>query len=148
MIERRLKTCILVYLWLALAEDTMLFVMTWLAPDTWFRVVHATAPAGLETAFLRRTGGQWAAFALAQAITLWRWQKNPVWLAITAGVRFSDLFTDLLYVLDVPSLTTLGWVLLLPPPVLNLVGVVIMLLGYEQARRAVPITGATAHRRL
>jgi hypothetical protein len=148
MIERRLMTAILVYLWLALAEDTVLFVMTLLAPDIWFRVLHAAAPAGLETAFLRRTGGQWAAFALAQAIALWRWRKDPVWLAVAAGVRFSDLFTDLLYVLDVPSLTALGWVLLLPPPVLNLVGVVIMLLGYKQARRAVPISGATAHPRL
>ena len=148
MIERRLKTSILVYLWLALAEDTVLFVMTWLAPDIWFRVLHAAAPAGLEIAFLRRTGGQWAAFALAQAIALWRWRKDPVWLAVAAGVRFSDLFTDLLYVLDVRSLTTLGWALLLPPPVLNLVGVVIMLLGYKQARRTVPISEAIARPRL
>lgn len=147
MIGRRLKTAILLYLWLALAEDTILFVMTWIAPDIWFRVLHAAAPAGLETAFLRRTGGQWAAFALAQAITLWRWRKDPVWLAVTAGVRFSDLFTDLLYVLDVPFLTGRGWALLLPPPVLNLVGVVIMLLGYKQARGAVAATGTTAYPR-
>ena len=139
MIERRLKAAILIYLWVGLAEDTMLFVMTWVAPGLWFRVFHATAPAGLETSLLRRTGGQWAAFALAQAITLWRWRKNPVWLAVTAGVRFSDLFTDVLYVLSVPSLTSIGWVLLLPPPVLNLVGVVIMLLGCKQAMR--PDTG-------
>jgi hypothetical protein len=108
--------------------------MSWLAPDVWFRLFHATAPAGLETALLRRAGGQWAAFALAQAITLWRWPKEPVWLAVTAGVRFSDLFTDLSYIVAVPSLTTAGWILLLPPAVLNLVGVVIMLRGYRQAR--------------
>src|SRR5262252_8233479 len=143
MIERRLKAAILIYLWLALAEDTILFVMTWVAPDLWFRVFHAAVPSPLETAFLRRTGGQWAAFALAQALTLWRWQKNPVWLAVAAGVRFSDLFTDLLYVLNVPTLTTLGWVLLLPPPVLNLIGVVIMLLGYKQAVRSVAGSGVT-----
>src|SRR5262245_36110289 len=102
MIRRGLRTLILLYLWLALAEDTILFVMTWIAPDIWFRILHAAAPAGLEIAFLRRSGGQWAAFALAQAITLWRWRKNPVWLGVAAGVRFSDLFTDLLYVLNVP----------------------------------------------
>jgi hypothetical protein len=138
VIERRLRTVILVYLWVALAEDTILFLMAWLAPDLWFRVFHAAAPAGLETALLRRSAGQWAAFALAQAITLWRWRKEPVWLAVAAGVRFSDLFTDISYILAVPSLTMLGWVFLLPPPLLNLIGVAIMLRGYEQARRTSP----------
>ena len=137
MIERRLKTLILLFLWIALVEDTFLFLMSWLAPDMWFRLFHAGAPAGFDIAFLRRSGGQWAAFALAQAITLWRWKKNPVWLPITAGVRFSDLFTDLSYILAVPSLTTMGWCLLLPPPFLNFVGVVIMLRGYKQARKTV-----------
>jgi hypothetical protein len=146
MIERRLKTAILLYLWVALVEDSILFVMTWIAPEVWFRLFHAAAPTQLEIAFLRRTGGQWAAFALAQAIALWRWKKDPVWLAVVAGVRFSDLFTDLIYVLTVPSLTRLGWALLLPPPVLNLIGVVIMLLGYKQARKPVSETGAAAAR--
>ena len=135
MIERRLRIAILIFLWAALVEDTFLFVMAWVAPEHWFRVFHATVPAGLETAFLRRSAGQWAAFALAQAITLWRWKKDPIWLVITAGVRFSDLFTDISYVVAVPSLTTLGWVFLLPPPVLNLIGVVIMLRGYQQIQR-------------
>jgi hypothetical protein len=132
MIQRPLRTIILLYLWLALIEDTLLFLMAWLAPDLWFRVFHATTPAGLEIAFLRRSAGQWAAFALAQAITLWRWRDKPVWLPITAGVRFSDLFTDLSYIIASPSLTRAGWLLLTPPAVLNLVGVVIMLAGYRQ----------------
>ena len=132
MIDGRLKTVIVIYLWAALAEDTVIFVLAWLAPEIWFRIFHAGVPAGLENALLRRSAGQWAAFALAQAITLWRWPKDPVWLAVSAGVRFSDLFTDVSYILAVPSLTPLGWVLLLPPPFLNLLGVVIMLRGYRQ----------------
>ena len=141
MIERRLKTIIIIYLWAALVEDAVLFVMAWIAPDIWFRVFHSGVPAGLENALLRRSAGQWAAFALAQAVTLWRWQKEPVWLAVTAGVRFSDLFTDVSYIVAVPSLTTLGWILLVPPPFLNLIGVVIMLAGYRQARMAVEAVG-------
>jgi hypothetical protein len=135
VIGRRLKTVIVIYLWAALVEDTVLFLMAWLAPDVWFQAFHGMTAKGFETAFLRRSGGQWAAFSLAQAITLWRWRKNPVWLAVEAGVRFSDLFTDISYVVAVPSLTILGWVFLLPPPVLNFIGVVIMLRGYEQAQR-------------
>src|SRR5262249_60114826 len=105
MIERRLRTIIVIYLWAALVEDTLLFLLAWLAPDLWFRIFHHATPAGLESALLRRSAGQWAAFALAQAITLWRWQKDPVWLAVAAGVRFSDLFTDLSYIIAVPYLT-------------------------------------------
>ena len=111
-----------------------LFLIARLAPDLWFRLLHNVAPAGLDIAFLRRSAGQWAAFALAQGITLSRWRKTPVWLAIVAGVRFSDLFTDISYLLAVPYLTTLGWICLLPPPLLNLAGVLIMLLGYREAR--------------
>jgi hypothetical protein len=135
-IERRLRIAILIYLWVALVEDTSLFLMAWLWPDVWFRAFHGAAPAGLEIAFLRRSAGQWAAFALAQGIALWRWKKDPVWLVIVAGVRFSDLFTDISYILAVPSLTTFGWACLLPPPLLNLVGVIIMLRGYKQATAA------------
>jgi len=132
--ERRLKIAILIFLWAALVEDTCLFLMAWFHPDAWFHYLHGVAPAGLDIAFLRRSAGQWAAFALAQGIALWRWKKEPLWLVIVAGVRFSDLFTDISYVLSVPSLTTLGWVCLLPPPLLNLIGVVIMLRGYKERR--------------
>jgi len=135
MIDRRLKTLIVIYLCAATLEDTVIFVLAWLDPAIWFRLLHASVPAGLENALLRRSAGQWAAFALAQAITLWRWRKDPVWLAVSAGVRFSDLFTDVSYILAVPSLTTAGWILLVPPFFLNLVGVVIMLWGYRQATR-------------
>ena len=139
MIERRLKILILIFLWVATMEDTFLFLMAWFAPDLWFKVFHASVPAGLEVAFLRRSAGQWAAFALAQAITLWRWQKQPVWLPITAGIRFSDLFTDISYILAVPSLTPIGWILLLPPPLLNLIGVIILLRGYSQIQNSTQI---------
>jgi hypothetical protein len=134
LIERRLKALILIFLWCATVEDTLLFLMAWLKPDLWFSVFHHAAPAGLDVAFLRRSAGQWLAFACCQAFTLRCWKKNAVWLAVSAGVRFSDLFTDLSFVMSVPSLTTAGWVLLLPPALLNLVGVVILLRGYEQIR--------------
>ncbi len=134
MIKQPLKALILIFLWGALLEDSIIFVMSWLAPDVWFRLLHHAAPASLDVAFLRRSGGQWAAFALAQAIALWRWRKQPIWLPIVAGVRFSDLFTDISYILAVPSLTTLGWWVLIPPPLLNFIGVVILLRGYRQAR--------------
>ena len=134
MIEKRLRTLILIYLWIAFLEDTGLFLMAWFAPDLWFRLFHETAPLGLDVALLRRSAGQWLAFALAQGIALWKWKVDPIWLVVVAGVRFSDLFTDISYILAVPSLTTFGWMCLLPPPLLNLVGVIIMIRGYRQTQ--------------
>jgi hypothetical protein len=134
--ERHLRALILVFLWGALIEDTFLVAMAWLAPDLWFRVFHASTPQGLEVAFLRRSAGQWAAFSLAQAIALLRWRREPLWLVIAAGARFSDLFTDLSYVLAATSLTKVGWALLLPPPFLNLLGVVILVQGYRLSRHS------------
>ena len=69
MIAQRLKIAILIYLWAALLEDTSLFLIAWLVPDLWFRLLHGTAPAGFDIAFLRRSAWQWAAFALAQHCT-------------------------------------------------------------------------------
>jgi len=67
-----------------------------------------------------------------------------VWLAVEAGVRFSDLFTDVSYIMGSrPDLTMMGWMFFVPPFFLNLLGVVIMLRGYQQARRFEP-TGAGA----
>ena len=82
VIERRLRFAILIYLWAALLEDTSLFLIAWLLPDVWFQYFHGVAPVGLDIAFLRRSAGQWAAFALAQGITLWCWRKNHSGLSL------------------------------------------------------------------
>src|SRR3974390_823242 len=92
VIERRLKIAIILFLSIALVEDSLLVLMSWLAPQLWFRLFHGATTTGLAVAFLRRSGGQWAAFALAQGITLWRWKKNPAWLAVAAGRGVPPLF--------------------------------------------------------
>lgn len=131
MIPRPLKMAILIFLYVATLEDTLIFLMSWFAPDLWFRLFHGAFPAGLETAFLRRSSGQWLAFAIAQWIAIVRWRKAPVWLVVVAALRFSDLFTDISYVVTAPTLTALGWACLLPPPLLNAIGIVIMAWGYR-----------------
>ena len=115
------------YLGGALALDVTIAVLAWTGPELWFRLLHETAPTPLEVALLRRSAGQWAAFALAQALTLALWRRRPEWLAVAAGVRFSDLATDLSYILVAPFLTPLGWACLLPPAPLNLIGFFVLL---------------------
>lgn len=77
MITRTLRIVTLVYLWGALIEDSVLFVLSWLTPNLWFQLFHAAVPSALEIAFLRRSGGQWAAFALGQAITFGVGERIP-----------------------------------------------------------------------
>ena len=50
----------------------------------------------------------WAAFALFQGIALFRWRSAPHWLALVAGVRFSDVFTDWAYLWFAANLTSFG----------------------------------------
>jgi hypothetical protein len=138
MIDRRLKTLILLYLWGALLEDITIFAISWIAPQVWFHLFHHSTGGALEIALLRRSGGQWLAFALGQAITLWQWRRRPEWLAVAAGIRLSDLFTDISYLIAAPSLTRFGQLLFPIFPVLNLVGVIILLKGYGQAKRNDP----------
>ena len=128
-----LYALVLLFLWGALIEDATIFALSWAAPDLWFRVFHHLEPAGLEVALLRRAGGQWAAFALVQAVALWQWRTQPAWLLVVAGARASDLFTDLSYVASAPSLTATGWAALSPPPLLNTIFIVVMVLAWRQA---------------
>ncbi len=139
MLRPVLKAFVLLFLWGATIEDTTIFVLSWLAPEVWFQWFHHLQPVGLDVALLRRAGGQWAAFAAVQAITLWRWRAQPAWLMVVAGLRASDLLTDLSYIAAVPSLTTLGWVALSPPAFLNTAFIVVMVKAW---RASAPARGA------
>lgn len=125
--SRLLLTATLVYLWGGLALDVVIAILAWMHPQFWFGFFHAGAPQGLEIALLRRAAGQWAAFALAQAATLLWFRRAPIWLALMAGIRFSDLFTDLFYMLAAQPLTPHGWWVLAPLPLVNLGGVLLLL---------------------
>lgn len=137
MVTTPIKALLLVFLVGALVEDTALFVLSWLRPELWFQLFHHAEPAGLGTALLRRAGGQWLAFALVQAIALWRWRAQPLWLVAVAGARASDLFTDLSYIAAVPALTPFGWAALIPPAFLNAAFAATLMTAWRQAT-AVP----------
>ena len=132
MTRTPIAALVLLFLCGALIEDATLFVLSWWRPELWFHLFHHAEPLGFDVALLRRAAGQWAAFALVQAIALLRWRSQPVWLVIVAGARVSDLFTDLSYIASVPSLTPLGWAALVPPAFLNLAFSVTMMVAWRQ----------------
>ena len=134
--EQWLYIAILVFLWGALIEDVLIFLLSWVEPGWWFQLLHKSSATEAETVWLRRSAGQWAAFALVQGLALWRWRREPVWLVLVAGARVSDLFTDLSYLASASSLTTFGWVVLPLLPILNGLGVILLMRAFRQARAA------------
>jgi hypothetical protein len=114
----------------ALAIDTLLVLLTVLDavlstlsilfPDTWFKIFHNQPyidPQGL----LRRTGAVWAAFTLLQAIAYIKWQHQPYWLVLVAGVRLTELFSDWTYLYFSLNTTWSGRISLCISPPANLV---------------------------
>jgi len=96
--------------------DIVLSTLALCFPETWFRIFHGVEyvdPQGL----LRRTGALWVAFTLFQAIAFFKWEKQPYWLAVIAGVRLTELFSDWTYLYFAQNSTAYGRIgLLIAPP--------------------------------
>jgi hypothetical protein len=96
--------------------DAILSTTAAFFPEVWFKVFHGAEyvdPQGL----CRRTGAVWAAFTLLQIIALFRWEKEPWWLVLIAGVRLTEIFSDWTYIYVSRSLTLFGFLgLFISPP--------------------------------
>lgn len=77
-----------------IALDVTISIVVFAWPSLWFQVFHGVPYVDPQN-LLRRMGANWTAFALFQIIALVRWRREPYWLAVVAGVRFSDIFTDI-----------------------------------------------------
>lgn len=99
--------------------DICLVIWAGAFPALWFRAFHGV-PYDDPEGFLRRCAANWAAFALFQAIALWRWKREHVWLAVVAGLRLSDIFTDVTYVLVAQHTTWFAKLTLAPSSLANL----------------------------
>lgn len=130
-----------VFLVLLVALDVVLSTIAIAFPQHWFHVMHGLPyddPAGL----LRRTGAVWAAFVLLQAIALVRWQRQPYWLTLVAGVRFTELFSDWVTLIAAQHMTVAGTVGLLISPPGNLLFGLILISTYQRLK-AGPIPGGS-----
>jgi len=99
--------------------DIVLSGICLIRPDLWYRYIHGAEyidPQGL----LLRTGAVWAAFALFQLIARLKWEVQPLWLAVIAGIRLTEIFSDWTYLYVAEDLTTFGWIGLFVNPPMNL----------------------------
>lgn len=108
------------------ALDLTISIVVFFFPGIWFKIFHGVAwtdPEGL----LRRMGAAWAGFALFQILALKKWESEPMWLALVAGIRLSDLFTDWTYLAFAQDMTLLGKLLLAAASPMNLVAGIYLL---------------------
>lgn len=116
MISPRLRTFIYVLLVFLVILDIVLSTTCLLYPEKWFSIFHG-APYIDPQGLLKRTGAVWVAFTLLQLIAVFRWEKEPWWLVLIAGVRLTELFSDWTYMYVAQSMTTMGRIgLFIAPP--------------------------------
>jgi hypothetical protein len=96
--------------------DGVYVVIAFFFPEWWFASLHGVPyvdPEGL----LPRAGAVWLAFVIVQLLALIKWQSRVYWLAVTAGLRSAELFTEWTYLLSAHDMTTTGQIgLLLSTP--------------------------------
>jgi hypothetical protein len=125
------RTQINVFLVFLILLDVVLSTVALAFPEFWSQSMYGMPyvdPAGL----LRRTGALWVAFTLLQAIALFRWQHQPYWLPLIAGVRFTELFSDWTTLIAAQQTTTLATLALLIAPPANLVFGLILIATYKR----------------
>jgi hypothetical protein len=116
MISPGLQKFIYVLLVFLVILDVVLSTMCLAFPEYWFMTFHG-APYVDPQGLLKRTGAVWVAFSLLQAIAVFKWEKQPWWLILIAGVRLTELFSDWTYMYVAQSMTTMGRIgLFIAPP--------------------------------
>ena len=100
--------------------DLALATWAFVFPDLWFQLWHEADYVDPQ-ALLKRCGANWAGFALMQFLAWRNWKKWNGWLLIVEGVRFSDLFTDIVCANMASSITLIGMVAFHLAGLINLV---------------------------
>ncbi|HEY0006994.1 MAG TPA: hypothetical protein VGB17_19595 [Pyrinomonadaceae bacterium] len=122
MISPGLRKFIYVLLVFLVILDIVLSTTCLLYPDKWFTTFHGVLYDNRDVeGLLKRTGAVWVAFTLLQLIAVFRWEKEPWWLVLIAGVRLTELFSDWTYMYVAQTMTTMGRIGLFIAPPGNLV---------------------------
>ena len=118
MISPGLRKFIYVLLVFLVILDLVLSTTCLLYPDKWFMTFHGVHYDHLDVeGLLKRTGAVWVAFTLLQLLAVFKWEKQPWWLVLIAGVRLTELFSDWTYMYVAQSMTTIGRMgLFIAPP--------------------------------
>lgn len=98
--------------------DVILSGTCLIRPDLWYRFIHGADYVDPQH-LLIRTGAVWAAFSLFQLVARFKWEVQPLWLAVIAGIRLTEVFSDWTYLFVAADLTRFGWFGLFVNPPMN-----------------------------
>ena len=132
--EKGFRRTIYVLLLSLVLLDIVISFLAFFFPETWFKLFHNSDfidPQG----FLRRCAANWTAFALIQTLAFIKWERKPYWLAIVAGVRFSDIFTDWAYLWFSSGTTHFGKITLFFMSPFNLLLGLLFLNAYKRLQK-------------
>lgn len=101
--------------------DLGLVIWAFLLPDLWWWAFHGVERVDPQH-LLQRMGANWAAFFLMQLLATIHWRRAPFWILVVAGVRLSDIFTDVTYVILCHDATWFAWATL---PLMSLTNLLI-----------------------
>jgi hypothetical protein len=116
MTRRTVKVVLIVLILLDILFPLVIFT----SPGTWTRLLH-DLPGDDPLGLLHRLGAGWAAFALWMTVAYFRWERDPGWLMVVAGIRWSEIFADWVYVAYAQQVTDFGRVSLLIASPVNLI---------------------------
>jgi hypothetical protein len=134
MLSPKVRTLVKLLLLVLIVKDIILFTLCFWFPETWFKVFHG-APYVDPQGLLQRTGAVWLAFTLMQIVAFLRWEKQPFWLVVIAGVRWTEIFSDWVYIYVASSMTWFGRLGLFIAPPGNFVIGCFLIWVYQQMMR-------------
>ncbi len=111
--------------------DLWLSVNCLLFPARWTELIHGISYND-SFGFIRRMGAVWLAFFLFQSIALLFWQKYSHLLVLTAGIRFTEIFSDWFYLYYAEHLTWFGYAALFISPLSNILFGIIFIKAFQK----------------
>ncbi|HEV7590440.1 MAG TPA: hypothetical protein VGO40_20180 [Longimicrobium sp.] len=125
-----------------IALDLVFPAVIFLSPGTWTRLFHDMPPDD-PMGLLHRLGAGWAAFALWMVVARLRWERDPGWLMLVAGIRLTESWADWVYLGFAQHTTLFGTVSLLAASPVNLLCGWLLYRAYRRYSR-VPVAMAPA----
>src|SRR5215470_6921166 len=99
--------------------DLVLAAVCLASPVLWVKLFHGV-PLSDPLGLIRRQGAVWAAFLLFHVIAYFRWPREPFWLVVVAGIRWTEIFSDWVYLFSAERMTWFGKMGLFMAPPSNL----------------------------
>ena len=110
-------------------------LVDFLQPALWFQLVHGV-PVDDPQGYLPRAAAAWLSFLLVQVVAHRRFRQEPVWLAVVAGLRLSDMLADCTHLMFAADFSPLGYACLLPAWPVTALATLFLIRAYHRADKA------------